>query len=912
MKTNRAEIVFAAICLLSLHIKAQHIRADTLMARKNVLAADSAADIGNYEISQKYFLEAAQLYKRHNLWPQYKITLYKHINLYSRMGKPDTVEQMVTLADNEVNTSTPYTVAYKAYVKAFAWLCKGNPDKAIEGFNAALNHPKLPEAFTVEGYNQLGVAHWAAGNNELAYEYLNKCLTARQKLYGENSLKTAAVYNNLGLIFAPNEPEKSLEYYLKAYAVFEKLYGNMPPIPSLTFVYVNIGIAYLNNFKTQQALDFFDKALQLAVNTYGAAHPTVAFVHNNIAQLFLQKSSYEKAKENLLTALAIYQKNYGHKHPEMAGTLNLLGVLHQKMEKHAIALEYFQQALAANASHFDSKNYFANPAINQSINAQMLLNTLLLKAHSLEALHFNQTLKPKYIRAAIGIYQICDTLTDRLRQSRTHKNDKLALSAQAAEVYENAIRLCVYMADVSVAKKTWHHKAFYFNEKSKSAVLLESIADTKAKSYSGIPDNLLATEQQLNTEKAFYEQKLAQLTPGTPDEKLYREKLFAVNRAFENFTKELEKTYPNYYNLKYNFSVADIGYLQKKLQKNEALISYFNGEQTPNLYVFYVTYNGFKIVNIAKHPYYEKFLTAFRNSITLQTHEVYVNSSNQLYKQLLPFKIKANHLIIVPDGRMATVPFEALLTAKTKAITLPNQWPYLIHKCAVSYQYSATLMLQNQSTIHSFNNAAYMLAPVQFGEHSSAAQLPDLPDTHTEVQKIDSLFRLHQFSTLLCTHRQATEHTFKKTNLLPYSYVHLATHGMVNESKPELSELFLCKEGGSNEDGNLFTGEIFNLKLNARLVTLSACQTGLGKITRGEGIIGLSRALLYAGAQNVMVSQWTVNDASTAALMVEFYKNLLSGNSNLALALQKAKCSLAKHPTYAQPYYWAPFVLIGR
>ena len=145
---------------------------------------------------------------------------------------------------------------------------------------------------------------------------------------------------------------------------------------------------------------------------------------------------------------------------------------------------------------------------------------------------------------------------------------------------------------------------------------------------------------------------------------------------------------------------------------------------------------------------------------------------------------------------------------------------------------------------------------------------------------------------------------------LNYSLVHFATHGVVDENSPELSRIFLQSDSES-EDGNLFAGEIYNLKLNADLVALSACQTGLGKISKGEGVIGLSRALVYAGAKNIVVSFWSVADESTAKLMTDFYKQLLENpNVNYSEDLRKAKLDLMKGE-YAAPYYWAPFILIG-
>ena len=147
---------------------------------------------------------------------------------------------------------------------------------------------------------------------------------------------------------------------------------------------------------------------------------------------------------------------------------------------------------------------------------------------------------------------------------------------------------------------------------------------------------------------------------------------------------------------------------------------------------------------------------------------------------------------------------------------------------------------------------------------------------------------------------------------MAYSYVHLATHGVVDAVNPELSQVFLNNtETDKQNDNHLYSGEIYNLKINAKLVSLSACETGLGKMSDGEGIIGLSRALLYAGAQSVNVSLWKVSDSSTADLMVNFYQNIIQNNKNHTLALQQAKTSLLNSENFSAPYFWAAFILVG-
>jgi CHAT domain-containing protein len=194
-----------------------------------------------------------------------------------------------------------------------------------------------------------------------------------------------------------------------------------------------------------------------------------------------------------------------------------------------------------------------------------------------------------------------------------------------------------------------------------------------------------------------------------------------------------------------------------------------------------------------------------------------------------------------------------------------------------------------------------------------------LPASRKEVTDVRGLFAMRAgffggwFSSRSRVYlgRDATEGRLKSAGLERYRYVHLATHGVVDEKHPALSRLLFEPESGSSEDSVLTLGEIYNLRLNADLVVLSACDTGLGGIARGEGIIGLTRGFLYAGARSLLVSLWPVSDEAAASLVVDFYAKLLEGRPK-ARALREAKLhTMARNPEYAKPFYWSSLVLVG-
>lgn len=186
-----------------------------------------------------------------------------------------------------------------------------------------------------------------------------------------------------------------------------------------------------------------------------------------------------------------------------------------------------------------------------------------------------------------------------------------------------------------------------------------------------------------------------------------------------------------------------------------------------------------------------------------------------------------------------------------------------------------------------------------------------LPYSGQEAQAILAL--APQASTLQLLGLDATPQAVASAELNRYRIVHFATHGILKSERPELSAIILSlvDKDGRSQNGFLRLQEIYNLRLAADLVVLSACQTALGKEIRGEGLVGLTRGFLYAGAARVVASLWNVNDVATAELMSRFYKRLLQGGERPAAALRGAQREMLQHHRWRLPYYWAAFTLQG-
>src|SRR5262245_10099808 len=194
---------------------------------------------------------------------------------------------------------------------------------------------------------------------------------------------------------------------------------------------------------------------------------------------------------------------------------------------------------------------------------------------------------------------------------------------------------------------------------------------------------------------------------------------------------------------------------------------------------------------------------------------------------------------------------------------------------------------------------------------SGGLRLARLAGTRSEADEISKIAKGGGAQAEEWTDLNANEDNVRTRDLTSYRYVHVATHGLLDAERPQFTGVVLSLVGNKTNDGFLRTDEIFNLKLGAPLVMLSACETGLGKEKRGEGVIGLTRAFMYAGAPTVGVSLWSVADKSTAELMNDFYKRLLTGSSSPAASMRAAQVTMIDGKKYSAPFYWAPFVLVG-
>ncbi|HEY0654184.1 MAG TPA: CHAT domain-containing tetratricopeptide repeat protein [Chryseosolibacter sp.] len=831
----------------------------------------------------------------------------KKAEALTRLGK---LEDARALLNSLGGQGSDFVQAVTKTNLGLLYIYQGRYDLALESLQASTrefeNIGKQNTLESAQAIGYLGQVYKYTGKSAQAEEQLRMALSIRQGILKEDHELIAASYNDLGVAYVLVDNDKALDYYEKALAIYQKVHGNEHA--KIAQTYSNMGLVYRQLELYGDAVNNLESSLNIWEKLSAGPNQSKAFTLHSLGQTYSKMGNLEAAKGYYKRALDMYRASYGAKHPDIAQVLNDYGNVELSLSNYGEALIRFQEAICANVSNFNNTEITENPPLENYYNGQVLLHSLRLKAQAFESRHFGKSLRLSDLLKALNILQRCDTLIDRLRQRSTNESDKLALGAIASEVYADGVRTAYEAAAGALKKKPLREQAFYFAEKSKSAVLLEAISESDAKSFAGIPKNLLEEENGLKSAIALTAQKLAQ-KPSADEEKYLRETLFALNRTYETFVKKLEQDFPAYFNLKYNAASPSIRQIQNLLDGKTALLSYFIDEGSQRLYVFQITKSKYSVVDHSLPKDFDKNITGLRNGIYFNVANAYVKSANVLSRLLLPaIKSSVTNLVIVPTGRLGIIPFEALATKKIKGSESFANVPFLLNSKTVRYEFSAGLLLQKTKQTIAKRPSIFLCAPVTF---PAKDKLNELPGTESEVNTISTLFDSRNITAKLITHQDANEHAIKSISLKDYSLLHFATHGVVDERSPELSRIFL-QNNSESEDGNLFAGEIYNLEMNADLVTLSACQTGLGKISKGEGVIGLSRALVYAGAKSIIVSFWSVADESTSELMKTFYQRMLENpNAGYAANLRDAKLALITNPKYASPFYWAPFILIG-
>ena len=453
--------------------------------------------------------------------------------------------------------------------------------------------------------------------------------------------------------------------------------------------------------------------------------------------------------------------------------------------------------------------------------------------------------------------------------------------------------------------------------------------------YGGVPDSLLNREDVLKLNISNYKQMLfeeRQLEePDSVRLALFNAKIFQYSEQHNQLTQYLEDSFPNYYNFKYKNEVIDIDLVRTRLKTRDAIVEYLIEEpddesKQGKLFRFVITKDqvNFSRSNIDAgfvqniETLYQ-FLTSPDYLYTgLDEYRDYAVSAHELYTELLSgvkSQIAGKHLIVIPDDKLSYIPFDALLSSLPDTSVMNfRSLPYLVRDFSISYTYSTTLLYDYFGKKKIADKKLLAFAPSYLNDDRDSQDfatfrsgLLPLPAVDKEVSMISRFVDGDIYRDSL-----AQEMNFKSV-ASDYDILHLAMHTILNDSLPMYSRLAFAKPlKGNEEDGWLNTSEIYSMKLKARMAVLSACNTGSGKLQKGEGVMSLARGFLYAGCPSIIMTLWEVEDESGALIMNDFYRLLSKGkDKNEALRMAKLAHIENADPLKAHPHYWLGYVAVG-
>jgi CHAT domain-containing protein len=468
------------------------------------------------------------------------------------------------------------------------------------------------------------------------------------------------------------------------------------------------------------------------------------------------------------------------------------------------------------------------------------------------------------LKEAIDFYQKAVDVIERQRANINTEASKIGFVGNKQQVYHALIR--AWFAQGQPAK------AFEYVERSKSRALVDLLASKQDFAARGTnPQQVALLLKDLEAQEAKARVQNREAAAGL--------------RSARDFQVRLRTLAPELASLVTVAPVAASN-IQTLLQPDETLVEYYY--EGDDLYAFIVTREAVKAVKLNGAKLVDE-IRQLRAALKQPGSQLYVTPSQQLYARLIkPIEPSLTHkqLLIVAHGALHYLPFNALRSGNE----------FVIDRYSLRQLPSASVLQFLKG-----RQAASSPGMLALGNPDLGNPKYDLKCAQDEVASIAKGFP----QAKVLVRREATKTAFK--TLGPkFAYLHFATHGQFDPDKPLHSGLMLAKD--TQSDGFLSLGELYSLRLHADLVTLSACETGLGKISNGDDVVGLTRGFLYAGSNAIVASLWEVDDQATSYLMEAFYVNLKQGNKREALR----QAQLATKKKYEHPFYWAAFQLTGK
>jgi len=809
-----------------------------------------------------------------------------------------------------------------------------------------MNEQIIPEGhpYYVNKYYNLGRIYLESGDVEQALYYIHKHLSLYiqyrpSSLSGPKRLLATAYMEQ-------KDYQKALEYCLESINSAASEEDEVRKARNLGNSYLLLGKIYDRTEAFGQAEAAFAKALSFFRDTpsgYLESEPNIIRTWQAMSRSYKLEKCYQDALAAQEQALAIGKAYYGEKNIKLLEFYLEMGQLLTLMDELEAALMVYQQALHQINPDIPSDHLIYDLPSVEFPTTITAIELLKARATTIAALFrkSEQIVQEENVFAAFNLAQ---DFIDKLLSNLFTRSAQSKLAQNSISFYEQGLSL-FWEKYSATGKEKYLEWAFQFAEKSKSSLSRGIINGGRIKDFAILPDSLLKKESDFKLaislyENSYYEEKGK---PQPDSQKLanLEENFLMTLYDKSNLEDQFKRKYPQYYQLKYQSSPPGIKEIQRFLKSGQALVEYFMGDSM--IYVLAFSREKVSFERIMLDSSLLNSINAVRVALSnppsgqpgeanfqLQM-ETYARHSYRVYQQLLEPSIRVlggEEWAVIPDGLLAYLPFDAL-TVSPLTINSGNHINYsgldYLAKHIVTWQeYSAASMLQKEQKKDKRKTYAGF-APAYEGDELTASRgidtlkneqlfsavarsgLQPLTYNRPEVEEAAQHFNGEAFLG-----PQAQESVYKGYGGQS-RIVHLAAHALTSDEEPLYSQLIFSKSEDSLEDGRLHAFEIYNTRLDAELAVLSACNTGAGKLQRGEGVMSLARAFRYAGCPNIVMSLWKADDYSTKEVISVFFEKL-SRQTKKADALRHAKLSFlngSSHEAFKHPYYWAGLTLIG-
>lgn len=794
--------------------------------------------------------------------------------------------------------------------------------------------------------DEIGYCYLAMRDFRLAKRYFLQSLDIYLQTVGEYHTSVADLYVRLSKIhIAQLEYEVGLEYLEKAVRIREKILG--PNNPYTVNHFGNLGWAYLEMGRYEESRQIYEEAVARALQFEPVNEYAVAYMENNLALAYQYSGRFSEAEQTIKRAIARKKAIFEPTHRQISLSLTTLASLYLHLEQYDKAKRTIDECIGitANALAYDSIFHaeslviaadwaYQTKAYPQGLNylkkAESLLqtNSIVVRFERLELLEVQiKTLIALDKREeALQKIAIADQEIQEILPRQQQRAARLKLQEIAHNLYLKGVALCYQMHQKSQAN-SWLKQAFHYAESAKAAVLYQEMYELSLQQKGLVPPAITQLETDIRSRQRYLNQQLLELqsTANPTDDEIaeIESELFKNQVQTDSLFSVIENNYPQYYQLKIKTPRFELPFIQSQLTAKQSLIEYLVDED--KVWVFVISAEGVDLLPLRGTLNLNQQIDQLRYALIdpeqgSASHQQYLTHAADLYQKLvqgISGQLKSE-LIIIPDDILSYLPFECLLSKPATAQQSTPQLSFWLKEKSISYAYSASLWAQSRKQRRYAPKSLLAVAPKfdapdKTFAYNRSDYLGPLMASRAEAQSVAQIW---QGETLLDS--MASVQNFASM-ASQYQIIHLATHGKILDEGTGRSFLAFYSPDDTLRLGErsypqvkaLYLADLFSLRLRSDLVVLSACETGLGKLYKGEGVASLARGFTYAGAASILNTLWSVSDEGSKILMERFYFHLNQAHSRVE-ALRLAKLDLIKtRPEYSQPFYWAGYILVG-